>query len=112
MSYDLTFTGEFFQIADFMRRVDSMVHTSGKAVEVHGRLLTVNGFTLEPSSDPGALANPVLTASLQVTTYLTPADQGLTGGATPSGPPAATPTLASSSSSTTTTGSTTTTTTP
>ena len=112
MSYDLAFTGEFFQIADFMRRVDSMVHTSGKAVDVHGRLLTVNGFTLEPSSDPGSLANPVLTANLQVTTYLTPADQGLTGGATPSGPSSATPILASSSSSTPTTSSATTSTTP
>jgi Tfp pilus assembly protein PilO len=112
MSYDLTFTGEFFQIADFMRRVDSMVHTRGSAVDVQGRLLTVNGFSLEPSSDPGALSNPVLTANVAVTTYLTPADQGLTGGATPSGPPSATPTLASSSSSTSTTSSTSTSTTP
>jgi hypothetical protein len=100
MAYHLSFTGEFFQIADFMRRVDSMVHTRGSVVNVRGRLLTVNGFTLEPS-DEGSLTNPVLTAGLDVTTYLTPADQGLTGGATPTGPSTTTPTLASTSTTTT-----------
>lgn len=112
MSYDLTFTGEFFQIADFMRRVDSMVHTRGSTVDAQGRLLTVNGFSLEPSGDPGPMTNPVLTANVSVTTYLTPADQGLTGGATPSGPSLAAPTLASSSSTTSTTSPTSTSTTP
>jgi hypothetical protein len=101
MAYHLSFTGEFFQIADFMRRVDSMVHTRGGEVDVRGRLLTVNGFTLEPTDDAGSLTNPVLTAGVDVTTYLTPADQGLTGGATPTGPSSATPTLASTSTSTT-----------
>jgi Type II secretion system (T2SS), protein M len=99
MSYDLTFTGEFFQIADLMRRVDSMVHTDGSATDVDGRLLTVNGFDLQPAGDYGSLTNPVLNAHLNVTTYVTPDDQGLTDGATPSGPSAAAPTLGSSSSS-------------
>jgi len=110
MDYDLNFTGEFFQIADFMQRVDSMVHTRGGLVDVRGRLLTVNGFTLEPSDSTGSLTNPVLTAELHVTSYLTPADQGLTAGATPTGPASGTPTLTSAStastSSTTSTGST------
>jgi hypothetical protein len=89
-----------------------MVHTRGSTVDAQGRLLTVNGFSLEPSSDPGPLTDPVLTANVAVTTYLTPADQGLTGGATPSGPSSATPTLASSSTSTSTTSSTSASTTP
>jgi Tfp pilus assembly protein PilO len=100
MSYDLSFTGKFFQIADFMRRVDSLVHMHGSAIAVHGRLLTVNGFTLEPPEEPGSLNDPLLKASLNVTTYVTPADQGLTGGATPSGPSSDAPTLTSSSSTT------------
>jgi Tfp pilus assembly protein PilO len=108
MDYDLDFTGEFFQIADFMRGVDSMVHTRGGLVDVRGRLLTVNGFTLQPSDKTGSLTNPVLTAQLHVTTYLTPADQGLTAGATPTGPATDTPTL--TSASTTSTDSTTSTT--
>jgi Tfp pilus assembly protein PilO len=100
MGYDLSFTGEFFQIADFMKHVDSMVHTRGGKVDVQGRLLTVNGFTLQPSDQTQSLTNPVLTAELHVTTYLTPADQGLTAGATPTSPAPATPTLTSTDSTT------------
>jgi hypothetical protein len=43
----------------------------------------VDGFTL--AADP-VKGFPALTASLAVTTYLTPATQGLTAGATPTGP--------------------------
>lgn len=100
MDYDVDFTGEFFQIADFMQHVDSMVHTRDGSVDVQGRLLTVNGFTLEPSDSTNSLTNPVLSAHLNVTTYLTPADQGLTAGATPTGPSSDTPTLTSASTST------------
>jgi Type II secretion system (T2SS), protein M len=100
MDYDLDFTGEFFQIADFMNRVDSMVHTRGGLVDAQGRLLTVNGFTLQPSDNTPSLTNPVLTAQLHVTTYLTPADEGLTAGATPAGPASVTPTLTSTSTPT------------
>jgi hypothetical protein len=106
MSYDMTFTGEFFQIADFMRRVDGLVHTHGDVMDVQGRLLTVDGFDLQPADKYGSLTNPTLNAHLSVTTYVTPADQGLTGGATPSGPSSTAPTLASSSSSGTTSTST------
>ena len=94
MAYDLSFTGDFFEIADFMKRVDAMVHMRDGLVDVQGRLLTVNGFTLAPAENSDSVATPVLTASLNVTTYLTPADQGLTGGATPVGPSSTAPTLA------------------
>jgi hypothetical protein len=112
MDYDLTFTGEFFPIADFMKRVDSMIHTRGGTVDVQGRLLTVNGFTLQPSDQTNSLANPLLTAQVNVTTYLTPPDQGLTAGASPTSPAPGTPTLTSTSASTGTTTASTTTTTP
>ena len=110
MPYDLTFTGEFFQIADFLQGLDGMVHTRQAKVDVNGRLLTVDAFTLEPeqTSTVGASLDPtpVLTASLAVTTYLTPAEQGITAGATPAAPAPATPAPASptpASSTTTTT---------
>src|SRR2546429_4578815 len=44
------------------------------------RLATIDGFSLQPSSSGG------LTANLAITTYVTPASQGLTAGATPAGP--------------------------
>jgi Tfp pilus assembly protein PilO len=88
MPYDLKFTGQFFQIADFLKRLDAMVRTAHGAVNVNGRLLTVDAFTLAPieaGSDSVSLV-PTLTADLSVTTYLTPADQGITAGATPTVP--------------------------
>lgn len=88
MPYDLTFSGEFFQIADFMAGLDGMVGVNEEGVGVDGRLLTIDGFSL--SSPEGDF--PHLTANLHVTSFVTPADQGLTAGATPGAPAATTPT--------------------
>ena len=93
MPYELKFTGQFFQIADFLKRLDAMVRTAHGAVNVNGRLLTVDAFTLAPieaGTDSVSLV-PTLTADLSVTTYLTPADQGITAGATPTAPAITTP---------------------
>lgn len=104
MPYGMTFRGDFFQIADFMKRLDGLVHVQQGLANVRGRLLTVDGFTLSPADDSSG-ANPQLTADLSVTTFLSPPDQGITAGATPSGPGASTPTLTSSSTATATTDS-------
>lgn len=96
MPYDMSFKGGFFQIADFMKRLDGMVHLHKGVANVSGRLLTVDAFTLTPEAT-NLNPTPQLTADLTVTTYLSPPDQGVTGGATPAGPLATTPTLTSSS---------------
>jgi Tfp pilus assembly protein PilO len=96
MPYQLQFQGSFFDIADFFGRIDAMVDAGANRVSVDGRLLTIGDFTLAPVGDGGAL-----TASVDATSYLSPADQGITGGATAGGPlatpvvPAATPTASS-----------------
>jgi Tfp pilus assembly protein PilO len=97
MPYKLTFTGGFFQIADFMKRLNGLVHLRHGTIDVTGRLLTVDAFTLAPveSENQGLSPVPTLTAQLSVTTYLTPAEQGLTAGATPTGPVPASPTTVS-----------------
>jgi hypothetical protein len=109
MPYTLGFTGDFFQIASFMKRLDSMVGVRDGRPDVKGRLLTVDGFTLSLAPDAPA-GSRQLTAALDVTSFVAPADQGITGGATPSGPAPATSTPVSSTtttpSSTTTTPST------
>lgn len=93
MPYTLNFTGDFFHVADFIHGLDNLVKTTNAKVSVDGRLLTVNSFSLSPSEE----GFPKLAATFSVTTYLTPPEQGLTGGATPSGPaPTATATPASS----------------
>ena len=65
MPYDLKFTGDFFQIADFLESLDELVHMPRGEVDVTGRLLTVDGFALAPEeSTAGASlsATPTLTA--------------------------------------------------
>jgi Tfp pilus assembly protein PilO len=85
MPYDLTFVGSYFDVANFIKSVDDLVHVhGGTQVAADGRLLTIDGFAL--SSPIGTGPNPKLSVSLAVTSYLTPATEGLTAGASPSGP--------------------------
>jgi Tfp pilus assembly protein PilO len=83
MPYTLTFTGNFFHVADFIEGLDSLVKTKSEEVAVDGRLLTVNGFSLQEA--PKA-AFPSLEATFSVTAYLTPPGEGLAGGASPESP--------------------------
>lgn len=83
MPYTLTFDGGFFQVADFIKGLDSLVKTDPEGVVVDGRLLTIDGFSLSADQEIGF---PALEASFSVTTYLTPPSEGVTGGATPGSP--------------------------
>ena len=86
MPYTLSFDGNFFQVADFIKGLDSLVKTKNEKVAVDGRLLTINGFSLQAAPKAGF---PALEATFSVTTYLTPPGEGLTGGALPESPVAA-----------------------
>jgi Tfp pilus assembly protein PilO len=92
MPYTLNFSGNFFQVADFIKGLDKMVETQSEEVTVDGRLLTINGFSLQAASKSGF---PALEATFSVTTYLTPPGEGLTGGASPESPGTAEATPAS-----------------
>jgi Tfp pilus assembly protein PilO len=89
MPYSLTFQGRFFQMADFIKGLDSLVKTQNARVSVDGRLITINGFHLAPVESESS----TLEATFSITTYLTPPEQGVTAGATPASPAA--PELAS-----------------
>jgi len=88
MPYDIDFSGDFFQIADFISKVDSLVKPGRSKIAVDGRLMTIDGFSLSADTQRGF---PHLNAAFSVTTYLTPPEQGVTAGATPSAPPATAP---------------------
>lgn len=90
LPYELTFRGGFFDIADYIGGVDSLVQMGGgaKTALVDGRLLTVDGFALKGGAPGG---DPVLSASFMLTAYVTPPTEGLTAGATPGGPAPAAP---------------------
>lgn len=88
MPYALDFSGDFFELADFIKGLDSLVKTRSEEVAVDGRLMTIDGFSLQPDQNKGF---PHLKATFSLTTYLTPPSQGVTAGATPAGPATATP---------------------
>ncbi|HXR31162.1 MAG TPA: type 4a pilus biogenesis protein PilO [Solirubrobacterales bacterium] len=88
MPYTLEFEGDFFELADFIKGLDSLVKTKSEKVAVDGRLMTIDGFSLEGNQNRGF---PHLKATFSVTTYLTPPSQGATAGATAAGPATATP---------------------
>jgi hypothetical protein len=90
MPYELQFQGDFFHVADFVAGLDRSVSTDEGNVNVDGRLLTIDGFALtrDPEND-----FPSLVSTFAITSYVTPAAEGLTAGATPTGPaPVSTPT--------------------
>lgn len=100
MPYSLSFTGNFFHVANFIKGIDSLVHSNESKVAVDGRLVTLDGFALNASPKGGF---PLLEANFAVTTYVTPPNQGLTAGATPTepAPSIATPATATPAAETT-----------
>jgi len=92
MRYTLNFSGSFFQLADFIAGLDKLVTTrSDGDLGVHGRLITIDSFDLVPEEDETTdTRTDTLAATFTVTAYLTPPDEGLTGGAAPTGPAPAT----------------------
>jgi Tfp pilus assembly protein PilO len=83
MPYTLTFNGNFFQMADFIKGLDSLVKSHNEEVAVDGRLVTINGFSLAA----GEREFPALTATFSVTTYVTPPIRAASGGVPSSSPP-------------------------
>jgi Tfp pilus assembly protein PilO len=86
MAYTLEFKGGFFETADFIHRLDALVKTKNGSVDARGRLVTIDAFELAPVSDAEGGSSSTLQVKLDVSTYVTPPGQGLTAGATASGP--------------------------
>jgi hypothetical protein len=69
MPYTLKFTGDFSRISHFIKGLDSFVKSTNAGVDVSGRLITINGFTLGPMSG-GSF--PQLEGTFSITTFITP----------------------------------------
>ena len=87
MPFALTFRGDFFRLGDFFQRMDRFVTVRDRGIDVTGRLVVLNSIQMEPDT---TLGFPEIKAQISATTYLVPATQGLTLGATPQGPAAVT----------------------
>ena len=83
--YTLEYFGGFFDMAGLFGDLDSRVKVddAGTRPVAHGRLITIDGFSL--SADP-VKGFPSVAADIAVTTYMVPPEQGLSAGASPAGP--------------------------
>jgi Tfp pilus assembly protein PilO len=95
MPYTLAFEGGFFDITKFIDSLDGLVTTKANGkVDAHGRLITIDSFSLAPVGSEGTgSSSSQLAANFAVTTYVTPPGQGLTAGASAAGPAETTPDL-------------------
>lgn len=101
MPFTFIFKGSFFGLAHLLGQIDGFARSTGAGsattvadtggVSVSGRLLTVQGVNIaleQEGAASGAIgkSHEELTATITATAYVLPASQGLTDGATPSGP--------------------------
>jgi type II secretory pathway pseudopilin PulG len=84
LPFTFTFTGNFFHLANFLGRLERFVVATNNKVSVSGRLMTLNGISFAAAPE----GFPHITATISATTYLVPANEGLTNGATGSSPAA------------------------
>jgi hypothetical protein len=82
MPFTFTFTGDFFRMSDFIGRLERFLVVRTNALAVSGRFMTIDGIALNAAPD----GFPQIQADVTATTYLLPSAEGLSAGATPSGP--------------------------
>jgi hypothetical protein len=84
----LQFEGNFFKLADFFHELKRFVRVANEDVLVSGRLVSVDSVSWASDLDNF----PRIRADVTATIYLSPLAQGVTAGATPTGPaPTTTP---------------------
>jgi hypothetical protein len=108
MPFTFVFNGDFFSLERLFNKLTQFTQRNANgALQVSGRLLTVQSVKLAPAASPGAAnaspakAKRTLSGTITATAYRLPAGQALTGGATATSPagtstPAASSTGASS----------------
>ncbi len=91
MPFTFGFNGGFFELEKLFRSMTGFAtYTKSGAVQVSGRLLTIQSVKLAPEGATGpsgsAAKAQTLSGTITATAYVLPASQGLTAGATPSSP--------------------------
>jgi Tfp pilus assembly protein PilO len=90
MPFTFVFDGGFFSLEHLFNQLTAFTgRTSSGALQVSGRLLTVQSVKLAPVIESGTAAKAskgTLSATISATAYRLPSGQGLTGGATATSP--------------------------
>jgi hypothetical protein len=87
MPFTFSFKGTFGNLSQFFSRMERFVTLRNERLNVTGRLLRLETIDLQVDQD----GYPRIRAQIGASSYLVPATQGLTAGATSQGPAAATP---------------------
>jgi hypothetical protein len=87
MPFNFTFSGSFFRLSDFFTRLERFVTVQNDNIDVTGRLLLLGSISITPEGND----LEQLSAKVGAATYLVPETEGVTDGATASGPAATTP---------------------
>jgi hypothetical protein len=88
MPFSFSFRGSYANLSQFLARMEKFVTVRNENVNVTGRLLRLESIALQVDQK----GFPNIRAQIGASSYLVPADQGLTAGATPQGPAATTAT--------------------
>jgi hypothetical protein len=82
MAFTLDFKGRFLDLTELFTRLERFVRVNNERLDVTGRLLRIQGVQLAPDGDDYRK----ITATVNASTYLVPATEGLTAGATAPAP--------------------------
>jgi Tfp pilus assembly protein PilO len=82
MPFTFNFDGSFFDMQKFLVSVNRLTRVKGDDINVRGRLLTIDRIVVGASRK----GFPKVHAEVTATAFVVPPDEGLTDGATPSGP--------------------------
>ena len=82
MPFTFNFDGSFFDMQKFLVSVNRLTRLRGDDIAVRGRLLTIDHIVVGASRK----GFPKVHAEVTATAFVVPPDEGLTNGATPSGP--------------------------
>jgi Tfp pilus assembly protein PilO len=87
LPFTFSFAGTYEELYKLMGRLQGFtVSNPDGSVKVNGRLLSIQGVTLQSSASAGSTSGGELKATVTATAYVLPAGQTLSGGAAPSGP--------------------------
>jgi hypothetical protein len=75
LPFEYKFSGDFVHLERLIHNVTELVASRNRQISISGRLIVIQGFSLKRSD-----------VTIVATTYMLPADQGLFGGATATGP--------------------------
>jgi Tfp pilus assembly protein PilO len=103
MPFTFVFNGGFFDLYHLFQQLNQFTErTPAGVLKISGRLLTIQGVKLAQSTGSGKeTASNQLSGTITATAYVLPASQGLTGGASASGPAVGGATASSASTPTT-----------